>query len=122
VTIAIEPDGIARRFQFVGRPFQHLKHLPRVSVAGAIAFSGTFQFFQREGPRGYSSGVSRGFVRASDGTITSFDPTGSYSTTPAAMNDKGTIVGYYYDANSETHGFVRTSDGTITSSTRPAPP
>jgi hypothetical protein len=77
-----------------------------------------------------------GFVRAADGTITTFkgptlttvptainrkgliagsyfddsgDPSGSTNTVVYAMNDGGVITGYY-----NKHGFIRAADGTIT--------
>ena len=61
------------------------------------------------------SGVTGGFVRAADGTITSFDPSGSTATNPTAINAKGDIAGYYNDASGDTHGFLRMASGTITS-------
>src|ERR1700746_2551417 len=30
-----------------------------------------------------------------------------------AINDRGTIAGYYFDSKTVTHGFVRATDGTI---------
>jgi hypothetical protein len=75
-------------------------------------------------PAGASSGVyvdangmSHGFVRASDGTITSFDPSGSVFTNGATegINPAGVISGAYTDSNGVSHGFVRAPDGTITS-------
>jgi hypothetical protein len=65
----------------------------------------------------YSDGVGHGFVRAADGTITSFDgpgasPSGTYAT---GINLSGEIVGYYSDYPSPvSHGFVRAADGTFT--------
>ncbi len=61
-------------------------------------------------------GQQRGFVRASDGTITittTFDPTGSTGTTPLGINDSGVITGFYF-VGGQQRGFVRASDGTIT--------
>ena len=62
----------------------------------------------------YDSGdVTHGFIRTSDGTITSFDPTGSTATEVHGMNDNQVVVGSFKDSNG-THGFLRAADGTIT--------
>jgi hypothetical protein len=57
-----------------------------------------------------SKTVQHGFVRAPDGTFTSFDPTGSTGTQPQSINYYGAITGTYNCA-----GFVRAPNGTITS-------
>ncbi|HLY05716.1 MAG TPA: hypothetical protein VKR31_08215 [Rhizomicrobium sp.] len=62
----------------------------------------------------YDSGyVTHGFVRTSNGTLTSFDPTGSTGTNVHGMNNNQVIVGSFSDAGG-THGFIRAADGTIT--------
>ena len=45
--------------------------------------------------------------------IISFDVPGAqaYGTIPVAINNEGTIAGYYYDENYVAHGFVRRLDG-----------
>jgi uncharacterized membrane protein len=53
-------------------------------------------------------------VRASDGTITSFDPPGSVATDPTSINSKGEIAGWYIAADGTEPGFVREPDGSIT--------
>ena len=66
--------------------------------------------------------VYHGFVRAANGTITTFDVPaastvanlGDQGTVPLSMNTAGVIVGTYADAKSAYHGFVRAADGTIT--------
>ena len=60
--------------------------------------------------------ISRGFVRTSDGTFTTFDApnVGSDGTLPASINSAGEITGYFYDANNMMHGFLRNPDGVIT--------
>src|SRR6266704_3327870 len=72
---------------------------------------------------GYYANASpgyRGFVRAADGTITTFDVLGA-GTTPGtggtpqqSINPGGVITGFYDDASYVAHGFVRAADGTIT--------
>lgn len=62
-----------------------------------------------------ASSVQHGFVRAPNGIITEFDPTGSIFTDPNAIDQTGAITGFYFDANFVGHGFLRTPDGTITS-------
>lgn len=61
-----------------------------------------------------SAGHRHGFVRGSDGTITTFDPAGSFSTVPTVINGNGDIAGYYEDSARNIHGFLRMADGTIT--------
>ena len=55
----------------------------------------------------------QGFLRARDGTITTFDAPGAGTVYPmgtlgASINPAGAITGYYIDASSVNHGFVRT--------------
>src|SRR5215469_14267866 len=60
-----------------------------------------------------SNYTTHGFLRASDGTITTFDAaTGATGTSPNSIVN-GKIVGYYEDSNGG-HGFFRAVDGTIT--------
>src|SRR4030095_10989945 len=63
--------------------------------------------------------VSHGYVRASDGTITTFDPPGigtgpGQGSVPQNINAPGVVVGQYFDASNLIHGFVRTTQGAIT--------
>lgn len=63
----------------------------------------------------YSS-HSEGFVRTSDGVITTFTaPNGPKQTYPLAMNNAGTIVGTFTDSSNVVHGFLRKAGGTFTS-------
>jgi len=62
-----------------------------------------------------SNDVQHGFVRAPNGTITTFDApdagtaTGSYEgTIPLAINAAGEITGAYFDSNYVLHAFLRT--------------
>jgi hypothetical protein len=58
-----------------------------------------------------------GYIRDSDGTMTTFDaPDASFSgfwngTTPTSINQFGDVCGYYHDANAAIHSFLRTHDG-----------
>jgi hypothetical protein len=54
-----------------------------------------------------------GFLRTPDGSIAAFDPIGSTSTYPAAINSSAEIVGSF-NASGASTGFIRTPDGTIT--------
>src|SRR2546423_9514713 len=56
-----------------------------------------------------------GFVRASDGTITTFDPPGSSITYGLCINGKDAIGGYWIDyTGSPAHGFLRSAKGRFT--------
>jgi hypothetical protein len=55
-------------------------------------------------------GGQHGFLRARDGTFTTFDPPDATLTSPASINPAGEITGYYYNG---LHGFVRARDGTF---------
>ena len=56
-----------------------------------------------------------GFLRAADGTITTFDvPGAAFGTILSAINPADKIVGYYFDADFIGHSFLRAPDGTFT--------
>jgi len=62
-----------------------------------------------------ASFATHGFVRTTDGTITSFDAPGAdHGTFPALITPQGLIVGIYFDANYSTQPFLRAHDGTFT--------
>ncbi len=61
-----------------------------------------------------ASSVKHGFVRSSNGTITTFEVPGEAGTIAQAINTSGTIAGSYSDASNVFHAFVRSSNGTIT--------
>jgi hypothetical protein len=72
-----------------------------------------------------SNNVNHGFLRASDGTFTTFDVsqagTGSFQgTIPAGSNSSSATTGGYLDSSFVSHGFVRAADGTITTFDVPA--
>jgi len=56
----------------------------------------------------------RGFFRTSDGTLTVFDAPNAKSTDVGSINNSGTIVGAFTDANDVAHGFIRAASGTFT--------
>ena len=65
------------------------------------------------------SNVAHGYVRASDGTFTTFDAPGAgtgagQGTFAGDINPSGTIAGFYIDASGVNHGFVGTPSAFIT--------
>ena len=65
--------------------------------------------------------VYHGFIRASNGTISTFSApdagTSIYSaqgTEPTSINSSGEVAGIYLDSSNVPHGFVRTASGTFT--------
>ena len=59
--------------------------------------------------------VGHGFVRASDGAITTFDAPGAVNGTgPSGINPAGVVIGSFADVNFVIHGFLRAIDGSIT--------
>jgi hypothetical protein len=75
---------------------------------------------------GDANSVYHGFVRSTDGRITSFDlptpctgtssPPGDCAfegTFPASVNVLGAVVGTYYGEDGSPHGFLREANGTI---------
>jgi uncharacterized repeat protein (TIGR03803 family) len=65
-------------------------------------------------------GLRHGFLRAANGTATSFDAPGvgtdgNGETIPVSINTAQVITGFYRDAGAVFHGFVRAANGTITS-------
>ena len=79
-----------------------------VNSAGAV----TGSYFDQ-------NGAAHGFVRAPDGTITTFDAPGAgtgsgLGTYTWAINPAGTTAGASQDNNGVYHGLLRTADGKIT--------
>ena len=63
--------------------------------------------------------MNHGFMRAKNGTITTFDAPGAgtgpgQGTIPLSINPQGAIAGSYTDASNVNHSFVRAKNGTIT--------
>jgi hypothetical protein len=88
---------------------------PPINPAGVI----TGDYFD-------ASGVDHGFLRAPDGTITTFDAPGAVNGTSllCCITPAGAVAGISFDANFVGHGFLRAPDGTFTSFDPPgaAPP
>ena len=61
------------------------------------------------------TGYDHGYVRAADGTVTSFDVSndGGSSTDPEVINASGVVAGLYTDSQYLQHGFVREANGKI---------
>lgn len=88
---------------------------PTGSQPQAISGSGAITGFYID-----AGSVYHGFLRAHDGTLTTFDAPGAgtqqYSgTQPYGINAAGAITGFYIDASSVDHGFLRARDGSIAS-------
>ena len=73
-----------------------------------------------------AGGARHGFVRAANGTITSFDAPGAVTgagviqgTGGSSINAAGDITGAYADASALLHGFVRAANGTISTFSAP---
>jgi hypothetical protein len=64
-----------------------------------------------------ASGLNHGFVRAPDGTFTTFDAPGAVNGTAflCCITPEGAIAGISFDANFFGHGFLRAPNGTFTS-------
>jgi uncharacterized membrane protein len=77
---------------------------PCIDPAGAI--TGTYLD---------ASNVYHGFLRARNGTFTTFDVPGAVNgTNGQAINPNGAIMGYHFEASGGAHGFLRDRDGTFT--------
>ena len=68
-----------------------------------------------------ANNVFHGFVRSPEGKFTTFDSPGADTapgdfngTFPNAINEAGTITGFYLDASGGSHGFVRSPEGAFT--------
>ena len=98
------PAGPRRYLHHVRSPGLR-KHLPNsINPEGAI----TGYYYD-------ANFVDHGFLRAPDGTFTTFDPPGSGNgTNPSGINPAGAITGSYKDANFVFHGFLRARNGTFT--------
>jgi hypothetical protein len=97
------PDGTLTTFDAATYPPCCIWSFPSgISPAGAI--TGSFN-------DGFT--INHGFLRASDGTVTTFDVPGAgtmkyknQGTAPLGINPAGVIMGLYIDANNVHHGFL----------------
>ena len=71
-------------------------------LAGAVSPAGAITGSYSDANR-----VNHGFLRARDGTFTTFDPPGATSTLALSINAAGAITGWYIDASGLSHGFLR---------------
>ncbi len=96
-------------------PFVPFLFGPLLSITPQGVITGTYFEPIPGNPFG---GNFRVFVRATDGTFTTFDaatyPPCCIWSFPSGVNPAGTITGSFNDGFTINHGFVRTSDGTIT--------
>ena len=58
--------------------------------------------------------ITRGFIRAPDGTLTTFDNDGSQVTAAYGINRKNVSTGYWTNLQGDFPGFIRDADGTMT--------
>jgi uncharacterized membrane protein len=65
------------------------------------------------------SDASHGYVRASDGNVTTFDAPGFSSTQATAINPSGSITGLTFNPDFLYHGFLRSSNGATTTFVAP---
>jgi hypothetical protein len=77
------------------------------SLNGAGAITGSYRMT--------NISQTHGFVRAPNGGLATFDPSGSIGTGPCCINGAGVVSGEYTDGSNVQHGFVRAANGTFTS-------
>jgi hypothetical protein len=93
--------------------------ITKPDVQGAVFYTAFTSINPSGAITGYffdANSLGRGFVRAKDGTITTFDVPGvgapyfGDGTIPQSINPNGEITGYYTDAHGTYHGFLRNPD------------
>ena len=84
------------------------------NVVFSINASGTVVGACYQGPCGGRHHPGKGFIRAIDGTLSTFAVANVRDTIPAAINDAGRVIGYYTAKDYHDHGFFRDADGSIT--------
>jgi hypothetical protein len=90
--------------------------------AGTGFFQGTFPASINEagditGNYVDANGVGHGFVRASNGSFTTFDVPGGTTTGASSINPAGSVTGaytYLNDPNFVSHGYLRAKNGALT--------
>jgi len=60
-----------------------------------------------------SPSTAAGFIRNSDGTLTTFNIAGALWTEPESINDSGDVTGFYEKVAGVAHGFTRDANGRI---------
>ena len=106
---AVLPATASRKFVSFDVPGARLTLATAINASGQVA--GTYL--------GHDS-LYHGFLRESDGTITTFEVSSrTLSMSVVGMNASGQIAGYAYDAFTFSFSFIRESDGTITLITVP---
>jgi hypothetical protein len=113
-------DGAITTFEAPGGVFVTGTNAEAINAAGTIT-----GYYTSEVPQGQGNPIllAYGFVRAADGTFTTFSApnagTGGYpyhqGTYSLSINKAGAIGGYYVDINGVSHGFAGTAAGAITS-------
>ena len=110
-------DGIFSTFDPPGeiRTFAPFSFGPDLSMNPEGVITGTYFELISGNPFG---GNFRVFVRAKDGTFTTFDaatyPPCCIWSFPSAVSPKGTLTGSFNDGHTINHGFLRAPDGTVT--------
>ena len=99
---------------------QELPDQPMIIIFDPPGAAGSGTFTHDINPAGAIVGLyfdamlmGHGFLRAPDGTFTTFDAPGG-GTNPYSINPTGAITGRYTDASNVRHGFLRVPNGTIT--------
>lgn len=109
--VRVAASGTVTEFDVTGAP-TNIGH--RGSAPLSINTTGEITGMYVDG-----NAVRHGFVRATDGTFTTFDTPGAGSnptlgTIAMSVNAGGTVTGFYIDSNQLSHAFVRAANGTIT--------
>lgn len=111
LTITLQPSAWGQTFATFDPPGSQGTSPVSINPAGEIVGS----YFD-------SSFETHGFLRAKDGTVTSFDAPGAiHGTYPVFITPQGSVVGTYFDANFSSDIFERAKDGTLTTLEIPSP-
>ena len=103
-TATILPAAASRKFISFDVPGAKVTYATAINASGQVA--GTYM------DQNY---MNHGFLRESDGTITTFDVSSqTLSVSVVGINAAGQIAGYAYDSVLHSISYIRESDGTIT--------
>src|SRR6476469_3645625 len=103
-TAAVLPAAASRKFVSFDVPGAKVTFATAINASGQVA--GTYM------DQNY---MNHGFLRQSDGTITTFDVSSqTLSISVVGMNTPGQIAGYAYDSVLHGISFIREPDGTVT--------